>query len=64
MSVSLQTGTAEAKFGCNVLFYIALGRSQQHSMTEAPQKTNLKLQVGIHLNYNFVLGCGKTYFQK
>jgi hypothetical protein len=36
MSVLPQTGTAGAKFGCNILPYIALGQSQQHLMAEAP----------------------------
>jgi transposase len=36
MSVLPQTGTVEAKFGCNVLLYIALGQFQQRSMTKAP----------------------------
>jgi len=38
MSVLPQTGTAEAKFGCNVLLYIALVQSLQRSMTEAPNQ--------------------------
>jgi hypothetical protein len=42
MSVSPSTGTAEAKFGCNILFYIALGQSQQQSMTEATGDKNIK----------------------
>jgi hypothetical protein len=36
MSILQQTGTAEAEFCNGGLLYIALGPSQQHSMTEAP----------------------------
>jgi hypothetical protein len=38
MSILSQTGPAEAQFGCNILFYCALGQSQRHSMTEAPMR--------------------------
>jgi hypothetical protein len=38
VSILLQAGAAEAKFGCSGLLYLALAPSQQHFMMEAPGK--------------------------